>query len=216
MTTDGHPSDIPKRRYTKIDPFAVPDFAREHDLTGPESAVLLTVTIQAEFRTGEWAGTLTDLASAVRFSRNVVSRIVKSLVDKSVFAQVHPFGPGHANGRIRVVHFEHFVAPSTRRKKQHQVVDQGPESRDLVAPSSRPVRKDFAQINAIEQGKDHVLEVQRHRGSEGLGGGQDRCSTCDEPIDGHPFNDHEPLAANVLVDEHTPWQVRFGPENDPF
>ena len=200
MTTMGEPDRRPKKRYTRVNPFAVSDIAREFGLTASEAWLLQLVAMQGEYRSGEWTGTIADLSAATRFSRNTVPRVVAELTRKGRLKVLAPFRQG-ADGRVLVVDFGRIVAGVPRSQNAQNDANQNAQDdaneagqdRAEIAHRSRSDRAVIAQDGAIDQGEHGGREVQRHRGSGDDGTGP-RC-VCGAPMAGHPF-DHEPVLQN--------------------
>ena len=186
MTGDGGSARL---RRVKVDPFAICDLAREHNLNSTATWVLHLLAIQGEYRTGEWAGTLTDLSEATRVSRKAIARVVDLLVGKGLLGVIEPFRQG-TDGRVRVLCRDRLVFVRDQYKIASIDAISPAEDRDQFATDSRPVRDRFALIDANEQGKEPIREVTRHRGSEVVG--KPSCTKCGELIEGHDYNDHEP------------------------
>ena len=58
----------PRLRKVRVDPFGTSDLAREHKLTAHEAWLWHVLALQSEYRSGEWSGTLTDMADPKLFS----------------------------------------------------------------------------------------------------------------------------------------------------
>ena len=78
-------------RKVKVDPFATCKIARDHNLTAPQSWVLHLLAIQAAYRSGEWAGTLSVLADDSRLSPRTVAAAVRVLIEKGLVEDAPPF-----------------------------------------------------------------------------------------------------------------------------
>jgi hypothetical protein len=200
------------KRWTKVDPYATSDIARENRLTGVETAVLQQLAIRAEYRSSEWTGTLGDLASATRFSPKAVAKAVAGLLAKGRLEEIHPFRQG-TEGRVLVL--EHARMVNLARRPNIGPICQTTVARgqDKNETTIRPPDEGFCTIDRIEQAKQGVREVQRQRGAglsdDGL------CCVCGEAIAGHPFSDHEPESS--IIAAHLPesaeeggleWEVR--------
>lgn len=186
----------PRLRRVRVDPFGTSDLAREHKLTAHEAWLWHVLALQAEYRSGEWSGTLTDVADATRLGRNTVSRAHQSLLAKGLLREVEPFRPG-ADGRV-VVLFREWLRPTDPIP---QFAPDGANPADQVrapiAPLSRSQRAPNAPSGAIEQGEQGGREV---LGQRGIGEASASC-WCGLPIDHHPFSDHEPAVEQPSADE---------------
>ena len=101
------------KRWVKVDPFAITDLGMEHSLTSSEMSTLFYLALRAEYRSGEWMGTKTDLCGITRLGRNTVSRVVDALLEKGLLESIQPFRGG-TEGRVRVVHHRRLVQVNLR------------------------------------------------------------------------------------------------------
>src|SRR3954454_12778059 len=101
------------RAEVRFDKFAIFDLSRVCGLTGPEQHLLLCVTLQADWRTAEWAGTFRELAYDAGMGRNHVAKHYTRLVEVGVFDEVLPFGRGR-EGRMFVVVYDELVVVNSR------------------------------------------------------------------------------------------------------
>jgi DNA-binding MarR family transcriptional regulator len=196
----------PRLRFPKVDPYAICDLAREERLTATEAWTLHLLSIQAEFRSSEWAGTLTDLAAATRLSRKTAAGVVDRLVAKDLLEVIEPFRQG-TDGRVRVTVHSRLVNCRGRSKIAQFDANSPTEDRDEIATSSRRVRDGFGQSDAIDQGKGGLREVRRHGGGGGVPTPPGRCR-CGDPMEGHPF-DHEPALDPDSVETNDDDTVEF-------
>ncbi|MGP0111142.1 MAG: hypothetical protein ACLPR9_20205 [Acidimicrobiales bacterium] len=179
-------------KWPKVDPFAACDIARERHLTANQLLVFLLLAIQAEYRSSEWAGTLTDLAAATRLSRKTVTKVVVQLAGIGLLEPVVPFHQG-TEGRVKVIEHGRLVNLGNRSLLASDDANQTLADGVKFAPSSGQVRVEIVQSDANDQGIEAAHEVRRQRGMEVSSNGL-RCG-CGEEISGHPFlSDHEPIA----------------------
>ncbi len=192
------------KRWTRVDPYATSAIGRESRLSAVETWTLHLMAIQAEWRSSEWTGTLTDLASDTRFSRKAVHRAIEGLYLKGRLREIEPFRQG-TEGRVLIVDHDRIVNLERRKKI---------ESNDPNSVGSDPNRNETGlgaerdrkeSIDSIGQAKQGSREVKRHRGrevsDEKLDDGP-RCGTCQELIAGHPFTECEPEPS--IITSHFP------------
>jgi len=190
----------PRLRHVRVDPFATTDLARDEGLSAHEAWVLHLMAIHAEYRSAEWTGTLKDLSALTRCGRNTVAKVVTCLAAKGLIEEREPFRQ-HAEARVYVVVRDLIVPPRQSPNAPNGAND--PEAnRAPIAPHTRPIRAPIAPADAIDQGKQGSREVQRQRGrGEGESGA---CAECGGSIEGHPFDDHEPLCEAAEVEAPPP------------
>jgi hypothetical protein len=167
-------------RKVKVDPFATSKIAREFNLRAPQAWVLHLLAIQAGYRSGEWAGTLSSLADDSRLSPRTVAAAVRVLIDKGLVEERAPFRQGNEVGRV-------FVPVRDRIVLERRPVP------DLASISPRfgPDSDEKVQNRENDQGEEGIREVLRQRGMEGVSEGS-LCKHCHEPMQGHVYGeDHE-------------------------
>jgi len=176
---------LARRRWTKLDPYAISDISREYPLTGTQQHVLLTLALRAGWRSWEWVGTYTDLADATRLSRKAVQHAVECLVNCGLLEVVHPFRQG-AEGCVRIVDLDRLASVGHRRQEASDDGVIAGAVGNQIATTSRGNRDDIAHFGAIEQGEDRFREVQRHGGME-VQSHEPVCAICGGLMQGHPF-----------------------------
>ena len=77
-----------KLRTVRTDPFASSDLARDCGLTAHQAWTLHLAPIQAEYRSAEWSGTLTDFAAATRIGRKAQRKDVDVPIAKGLFEEI--------------------------------------------------------------------------------------------------------------------------------
>ena len=174
----------PRLRTVKVDPFATSDIAREENLSANQAWVLHLMAIQAGYRSQEWTGTLSVLADDTRLAPRTVRLVVQSLTDKGLLQERNAFRQGMQEGRVFVVARERIVHEDRPASELAQ-----------ISTRSRADSDEIATIVENDQGKEGGHKVLRHQGSKGLDEGE-ICESCGEPLQGHTFGDHEPLAAH--------------------
>jgi len=173
---DGWPYGL--LRTVRVDPFATGDLAREYNLSASAAWVLQLMAMQAEFRSGEWTGTLTVLTDLSRLGRNAAKKAVDTLIEKGLLVVIVPFRQGH-DGRVKVVVRDRIVPPFRRSNR---------------APISQASDRDLTPkrgSDAIDQEEEEPSKASREEGVEVDAEGH--CAKCGEPSEGHPFSDHEPV-----------------------
>jgi len=161
-----------QKRWTKVDPFALSDLAREYDLTAMQQSVYLTLAMEAEYRSREWVGTYKELAASCRTSRKTATSVVRALVKKGLVSELEPFHQG-GEGRVRVLHDDDVVYVQQRfRQMLKDPLAAGDPVPTLAAPRQvnetclPPACNPIEQICAIEQEEGDVREVLRQGGEE--------------------------------------------------
>ncbi len=175
-------------RKVKVDPFATCKIARDHNLTAPQSWVLHLLAIQAAYRSGEWAGTLSVLADDSRLSPRTVAAAVRVLIEKGLVEERAAFRQGNEVGRVFVTVRDRIVLE--RRPVPVPVQVPVPDS-DSISPRFEPDSDEKVQNRENDQGEEGGSQVLRQRGMEGGSEGS-LCKHCLQPMQGHEFaSDHE-------------------------
>lgn len=138
------------RSFAKVDRFAIFQIGRNNGLSGFERWCLITIVLQADFRTHQWAGTLGFLADEMGVTRRTAKTAVDGLAAKQQLAVLEPFGP-NSQGRVRVNPYGLLVVPA--RKRTEPIGADGDDmTRAAVAPDSRPIRAVSEPIGANGHG----------------------------------------------------------------
>ena len=151
-------SGRPRIRTVRVDPYAPCDIARKYSLTANQTWLLTLLALQAEYRSNEWPGTLSDLASAARCSRKTATKDVDVLVAKGLLEEIEPFRSG-TDGRVRVLVRDRIVL---RRNASFDANGDGPD-RDPLATTSRPLAIGMCKVTRMTRGKRGVAGTEAER-----------------------------------------------------
>lgn len=167
------------RNFVKLDRFAPFQIGRHNRLSAHERWLLVTLGLLADYRTSEWAGTLTFLAEEMGAGRKTVERAIRRLDALSLLEVLQPFGP-NSEGRVRVICYPMLVVP---RQTRYASNDASPpdSTRVEVASDSRPIRVVSASNDASppaptsQDANARGIEASREEGI-------DACSRCGASI----------------------------------
>jgi predicted transcriptional regulator len=202
----------PKRASVHLDRFAWSQIARECNLTSTEMLVLLALTMLANFRDATWSGTTSTLAEDTRTSRRTTAKALEHLLELGLIEQVTPFGQNR-EGRVRVLCYGALVTDV--RDDLQAVLVASASTLTASLPhylENNPFRSPIVQLSANRARIERESSANQARMSKRSPAKDSatRCAYpgCAEPIDGHIFTDHEPVAPNdsplTLVAD--PWE----------
>jgi hypothetical protein len=177
-----------RRRYIKLDVYALDDLTKTHLLKPHHRDVLLTLTRWAHWETWEWTGTLRDLSEATGMARKTVPDTLDHLVDEELVGVVKPFARSQ-QGTLAVVAYDRLVVPETRRSRREQIHSSrwatGPTAQLRVenTPTSRRLCSDNASIDSKSpppaNGSGPSRGARREeRGAECVAHGIESCLDC--------------------------------------
>ena len=205
------------KKYVRVDPFASTDLCRAVGLNASDAWTLLCLAMQADWRSGVWTGTLTELATLTLQGTKTARRVVDRLKCKGLVAILSPFKQASEGKLLVHVHpeivrvgagYEQPVVDGENassnanaaaiEETRNASLDANSEPPDRVdiASISRRDRVDIPSSDANEQEKVPVSRETGQQGRKEIGNpvpSQPLCR-CGASMEGHPFNDHEPEA----------------------
>lgn len=157
-------------RLVRVEPFALSELGRKFGLSGVERNVLNTMTLQADWRSQEWKGTVTDLATETGHGRRSVAAAVPRLVELGLVQMLRPFRQ-RAEGWVAILCYCDLVDPERCKPVPHSPADIAPEARPEIrheplreSPGlSRRNRALNAPESAIDQGEGGVPKAIRNK-----------------------------------------------------
>jgi hypothetical protein len=165
-----------ERTWVKLDRYALADLGRQFYLTLPKRAALLTLTLGANYRSGEWTGTITDFAEEMGASPNTARLARERLEECGLIRTVLPFG-GNRRGIVLVLAYGDLRVPSSKVDRTLDedlsfaqiCANEEPEARSKKEGSRNQVGSKLADL------RDSVPADQPERASRGReDAGQDR------------------------------------------
>jgi hypothetical protein len=204
----------PARRTTTVDSYEIAHIRRECHLSGVATLVLITMTIQVDWRDPQfkWQGTLSVLHDDTGHTREAIGKAMVELETKQLIAILSPFRSGR-EGLVEILAYERLVRLSKRQCEARASapfdVVSNPTSRENeqspgpdIAGASRGHRGEFA---ATSTGLPRTPCPDSDKVGRGLQGekGEDaeplltdeKCDYpgCLQPLHGHTETpDHEP------------------------
>lgn len=138
-TSKTRPTDVAKRRFVKLDAYALAQLGRENRLLAPARLALLQMVAHGDFRSREWSGSLSDLAEDVGCTWRTIDAALTRLEESGLVEVVERFGRNRA-GRVRVTVYEDLVVPSQRAARNDRNDDEDRERNDRNPSPSTPAQ----------------------------------------------------------------------------
>lgn len=121
------------RNWVKLDRYALIDLTRQERLSAAESMVLLVLVLLADFRTGEWKGTIVELAEHAPVTRTTVTKVCNHLSELRLITLLTPFRQNSA-AWIRVDCYEGLVLLGKPLDSPGRVAPPEPSGSESRAP----------------------------------------------------------------------------------
>jgi hypothetical protein len=166
------------KKYVRVDPFASTDICRAHGLNASDAWTLLCLAMHADWRSGVWTGTLSELAGLTLQGTKTAPRVVDRLKRCGLVETLSPFKQA-SEGKLLVRVHPEIVRVGTRYQqpavdgenasfnangKASFDADSEPPDRVEIASRSRRDRVHIRTFDANEQGKGPLSRVSRQQG----------------------------------------------------
>lgn len=204
----------PRRAFVKIGRFDPGDIAVNRRLSGSELLVLLMMTLLCPWQTQVYSGTYAELAERTGLPTRAVSKATSMLTSKGLLSVEEPFSPGRG-GSVRVECYWDIVVPEVRQTRRTEMATRGKSEesqgplRAEFAHTSRPLRANPQELETLtrtftvkggsEEGRGEVSGGAEVGKTADVTKNDALCVACGESVTGHPFGDHEPIAATPIA-----------------
>jgi DNA-binding Lrp family transcriptional regulator len=193
------------RKAVPMDAYSPWQLRREYGLKAADALVLMNMTMGADWRSTEWQGSYKAISNDTGLSRNTVTKAVAKLEAKGCIIVREPFRQGEFGEAV--VELPLYPQMVKMTLAQQEARSESARVRaETNAQQTRTNRAANAQPSrTLTRLPDSDQDLRETRGSRHKGNGevQDfqvseaacRLCVCGEPVEGHPFSDHEPMEA---------------------
>jgi len=128
---------LKKKAHVRLYRFEVFQAGREKGLKAPARWLLTALTMVCDYKTGDYWGTVHQLAEDTGQSRNTITKAMKELARADLVQIVDEFGP-NGQGRVRVLVLDQLVADADPVIRADMRERAEPHVRPFVRPSRAP------------------------------------------------------------------------------